>query len=208
MAKSESSMFVQFSKVDAAKQIVYGEVYIPMFPDTDGDFMTPDEIEAMAHDFMRRGLVDKIDTNHDLKENGSCVVESFIVRKGDPDFIEGSWVAGVHIPDKEVWGKVESGEINGFSMYGRSRKEQRILEIEIPDDGTLIGKTSDANDHWHMYRIRFSEKGDFLGGSTGPANNIEGEHDHDIHNGTITELAKDDSGKKHGHRYSFLEALT
>ena len=210
MAKSyaelahKASVFVPFSKFDGAKQLVYGEVYVPMFPDTDGDFMTAEQIEIMAHDFLRNGNTAQVDTQHDLEKNGSTVVESFIVRPNDPDFVEGAWVAVVHIPDEDIWAKVESGEINGFSMYGKSRKEQKMLEIEIPDDGEIIGKTADRDDHFHIFKIRFSDKGEFLGGSTGPANNEDGKHTHEIRHGTITEPA---GSEGHTHRYSFLEPL-
>src|SRR4051812_1507718 len=90
---------VDIKKTDDERQLVYGEVYIPMVPDTHGDFMTAPNIEKAAHDFLRRGNVKSIDTEHNLDDNGSEVVESFIARSGDPDFIEGAWVVGVHIVD-------------------------------------------------------------------------------------------------------------
>ena len=57
---------VNFSKFDEEKQLAYGEVYMPMIPDSQGDFMTSEEIEKMAHGFMMDGLLRGVDTQHDL----------------------------------------------------------------------------------------------------------------------------------------------
>ena len=86
-------------KCDEELQIVYGEVYAPGFPDSQGDFMTAESIREMAHEFMRKGLVDKIDLNHTQVESGCYVVESFIARDDDTVFIPNSWVLGVHVYD-------------------------------------------------------------------------------------------------------------
>ena len=109
---------VAFKKSDAKKQIVFGEVYVPDTKDTDGNFMTAETIEKMAHDFLANNKNFQIDREHDGNTNKGCVVESFIVRKGDPDFIEGSWVVGVYVPDIEIWKSIEKGDITGFSIEG------------------------------------------------------------------------------------------
>ena len=118
MSRINTEQIVEFKKSDDTKQIVYGEVYKPDVKDTDGNWMTRETIEKMAHDFMANLKNDQIDRNHTgLKDKGS-VVESFIVRKGDPDFIEGAWVIGVHVPDKRVWQQIVKGELTGFSIEG------------------------------------------------------------------------------------------
>ena len=43
------------SKLDHELQVVYGEVYAPGFPDSQGDFMTRETIREMAFEFMRKG---------------------------------------------------------------------------------------------------------------------------------------------------------
>ena len=109
---------VDFKKSDAKKQIVFGEVYVPDRRDTDGNFMTAATIEKMAHDFLANSRNSQISKSHDGNNNKGCVVESFIAREGDPDFIAGSWVVGVHIPDVEIWKSIEAGELTGFSIEG------------------------------------------------------------------------------------------
>lgn len=194
---SKTETIVNFSKYDDEKQIAYGEVYVPMVPDSQGDFMTADEIEKMAHGFMMDGLLSGIDTEHNLQDNGSVVVESFIARKGDPDFIEGSWVAAVKVTD-ELWPLVKSGELGGFSMYGKGERVPTYITIEVPDDGIVKGETDVADDHKHVFILKFDEAGNFLGGHT---NEVDG-HIHRIKKGTVTEDADD-----HRHRFSFVEAL-
>ena len=193
---------VYFSKLDDEKQLAYGEVYIPMIPDSQGDFMTEPEIEKMAHSFMKNGLLRGVDTQHDMCDNGSIVVESFIAREGDPDFIKGSWVAAVWCPD-DIWPLVKSGELGGFSMFGKGERIPTMITIEVPDNGIIKGETDTAEEHTHVFSLRFDDEGEFLGGDTdaGPDGFA-----HKITKGTVTEEAGPD-GDKHRHRFSFVEAL-
>ena len=109
---------IDFKKSDSNKHVVFGEVYKPDVRDTDGNFMTAETIEKMAYNFMKQGRNSQINENHTGYKDKGYVVESFIVRKGDPDFIEGSWVVGVHVPDVEIWKQVENGTLTGFSIEG------------------------------------------------------------------------------------------
>lgn len=201
-------VYAQFKKTDDDKQIVFAEVYAPMIPDSQGDFMTEEGIELIAHDFIRKGNVTSIDTNHDLSENGSYVVESFIARKGDLDFNEGAWVMGVKVVDPNIWRMIKDGDLNGFSMYGQACKVERVIEFEIPDSGVIKGVVEKAsgqaldNDHHHNYTVKFDNSGNFLGGETGPAIGGADEHVHSIRKGTATE-----GTNGHSHRFSFLEAI-
>ena len=125
--------------------MVFGEVYAPGFPDSQGDFMTPDEIKKMAYNFLRKGL-DVEHRRQPLAEpSGSYVVESFIARDGDPIFIPGSWVLGVKVPDQSVWQMVKSGELNGFSLDGFGVRTPKAFSIEMPE--LLKGETTVERDH-------------------------------------------------------------
>lgn len=116
---------VTFTKSAAAKQIAYGEVYVPNSPDTQGDYASAEMVRKMAHDFVAAGRVGNIDVEHDELPSGCSVVESFVARKGDPDFTEGAWVVGVHIPDADLWAQVVSGAITGLSMFGDGERVER-----------------------------------------------------------------------------------
>lgn len=188
---------LQIKKSDDEMQLVYGEVYAPGFPDSQGDLMNRAAIQEMAHEFMRKGSVNKIDVQHSQLESGCYVVESFIARDDDPTFIPGSWVLGVKIPDPEIWSLVKSGELNGFSLDGYGVRVDTIVEIEMPD--TIHGETEENAGHRHRFFVRFDQDGNFLGGETdvGPDG-----HSHRILRGTVTEQAN-----HHAHRFSFVEGV-
>lgn len=186
-------------KSDAEKQVVWGEVYAPGFPDSQGDFMTAETIERMAWEFMRKQALHKIDVQHTQVETGSYVVESFIAREGDPTFIPGSWVIGVKIPDEQLWSLVKSGELNGFSLDGFAVKTEKTIQIMMPP--VVKGETDVVEDHSHGFEVEFADDGTFLGGKTTPADDG---HWHVIKSGTLTEAAGPNS---HKHRFSFVEGI-
>lgn len=189
---------VEIKKFDRKERIVFGELYAPNRPDADGEFMDEPGIKQMAYKFMKEQLLDKIDHMHTNEVlDGAHVVESFVARKGDPDFIEGAWVVGVHIPRDEDWAKVEKGEWNGFSIEALVRKEDMEVEIDIPP--VIEGVTMKADDgHEHRFYVSYAEDGSFMGGKTDIANG----HSHQIIRGTATQ---DAAG--HSHRFSHLENL-
>lgn len=185
---------VHIKKADDEQQIVYAEVYVPNVPDAHNDFMTVEEVRDMAYDFMKKGRMGQVDTNHDNVVNGSFVVESFIARDGDPDFIPGSWVVGIYVPDAATWELIKSGELNGFSIEALVTKIPTVMTIEVPD--TVAGGTDTVDGHFHSFKVNFDENAIFLGGTTTVASG----HSHRIKKPTVTEEAEG-----HTHRFSFLE---
>jgi hypothetical protein len=121
---------VPIIKADDERHLVYGVVYEPGIPDSHGDWMSAAQIERMAHRFLAKGQVRNVDHQHDLKDSGSTVVESFIARDGDTDFPVGSWVIGAHVPDPKLWQMVKSGEISGFSRYGAGVRTPASIEAD------------------------------------------------------------------------------
>lgn len=187
---------VAIQKTDSEQQLVYGEVYAPSVPDSQGDFMSAHEIQKMAHGFMKNLRARQVDKEHDNQNLNAYVAESFIARDGDPDFIPGSWVIGMHVVDEVIWNMVKSGEINGFSLEARAVRTPAVVEVEMPEE--VEGVTSVADDHEHTFVVRFDDEGQFMGGYT---DEVDG-HFHEIRTGTATEKADG-----HSHRFSFLEAL-
>jgi hypothetical protein len=192
-------MDAQLKLASEDQQMVWGEVYAPNIPDADGDIMTAEEIQAMAYKFMREKKTDKVDLQHNNKiVAGAAVIESFIARKGDPHFIEGAWVVGVHVPDKQVWSMVKKGEINGFSMEALVTRRKSQMEVEIPP--VIMGRVTKHEDgHDHEFFVSYDDNGRFLGGTTSSVNG----HSHVIKRGTVTEPANG-----HNHRFSYVEKLT
>jgi len=141
------------------EQVVFGEVYLPNHVDTAETAMTPDEVKRVAYDFMKRMMLTKIDEMHNYTESGCYVVESFIARPGDPDFVEGSWVLGTKIENDEVWEKVLKGEYNGYSIAGRALREpqvvrlSRVVEMEVETDENI----GDYEAHSHYIHLFFND---------------------------------------------------
>lgn len=184
--------FVRAAKIDAVKRIVYSEVYSPYTLDTYNDMMLPDDIEKMAHEYLRRTDLDQtVDVNHDNVPTGSYPIESFIARKGDPDFTEGSWVVGIKIVDEVVWKRIESGEIGGYSMEIMAKALPYVVTVNLAKSS--IGRTAENEDHSHYFFVKFDDNGNVIGGET----SMDAGHIHKISYGTIT-----DNSYGHKHRFA------
>lgn len=190
----DKRVFKQFTVGDW--HYVFGEVYAPDIVDTDGESMSAEDIKKMAHDFIASGKVLSLDTNHDHRVCGAQVVESFIARKGDPDFAEGAWVLGVRMEEGPLWEAVKSGEINSFSV------DATVLMVPsdkpLPKYKSAYGETmysveqEGVEPHKHVYFLEFAEDGTVLKGRTSEANG----HAHNII-GTVT------TEKSEGHSHRF-----
>ena len=206
----EEHCAIWVKKADEEMQVVWGEIYIPDIPDTQNDFMTAVEIEKMAHLFLMDGLsVGAVDVQHDGEIRKGCfIVESFIARKNDPEFIEGAWVVAMKICDPDLWEDIKTGKLNGFSMQAQVYSTDRMVTLEIPDQiEGLTQKATNGDDHRHQYLVRFDSNGDFQGG----VSNVVNGHKHVIRRRSITEMSVDPVGKEmadgHFHRYTLLDKL-
>jgi len=188
---------VPIKKFDEELQLIYGEVYAPGIPDSQGDFMSAKTIREMAHEFLAQGQVNNIDIEHNRELSGCAVVESFIAREDDTIFIPGSWVLGVKINDAAVWNQIKKGELNGFSIDGEAVRIPSRVTLDIPHE--VRGLTSEVNGHTHEFVMYYDDEGNFLGGETDKATD---DHFHTISRGTIT-----DEALNHTHRFSFIESI-
>lgn len=104
------------------KRLLYGIVYEPDTEDSYGDFMTAEEIEKSAHEFLE--YYRNIDTEHNVVAGAGVVVQSYIAPTeltfGSRVVKQGSWVL-VTRATEELWEQYKSGEITGYSMFGISR---------------------------------------------------------------------------------------
>lgn len=192
---------MRICKADAKLKIVYGEVYVPNRVDAQDDMMVADDIRKMAHNFLKvRKLDQTIDTNHDNFPAGAYPVESFIVRKGDPDFKEvGAWVLGVQITDDALWRKITKGELAGFSLEGRARKAKAKVETLIKAVQFGVTAPDEEDGHVHYWQVRVNpQTGKIIKGYTSPADS-DG-HTHSISRGTATDLSMG-----HKHRFTIHE---
>lgn len=189
---------LRVKRTDDELQVLFAEAYAPVtIPDADQDVMTAEEIRAMAYRFMYRGDTGCVDTQHNRERNGSIVVESFIARFGDPDFIAGAWVVGIYVPDPVLWQRIKDEEFRGLSLDFEFVREEVEYEVEIPE--YVEGETLEADGHKHRFRVRFDDEGNFLGGETDLVNG----HMHNIVHGTMT---LESAGHDHG--FSFVELVS
>lgn len=177
------------------QHLVFGEVYSPTRPDAQDEYMKKEWIQKMAHDFLRNGRMQQIDVMHNNKVAKGCsVVESFIARDDDKEYIPGSWVIGVHVPEAELWDSIKKGEINGFSMEALVTRHEQDCHVEIPP--VVTGTTCKSEGHDHTFFVSYDAQGNFKGGMTDIVNG----HQHPIVAGTMTQEVNG-----HSHRFSAVD---
>lgn len=172
------------------ERVVMAEVLVPDVANVYGDYWTREGIKHAAYMFMERGF--GLDLEHDQEDHVGewFIVESFIARAGDPDFIEGSWVVGLRVYSDEVWESILSGEINGFSYQAMVNFLEATLRVE--DNGVRQGVTEpDPEDgHTHDFAVMVGLDNRPVSGGTSETNG----HWHAILTHTVTQEA---AGHKH-----------
>lgn len=108
-------------KADSEAHYVTGIVYEPMEEDTQGNYMTAEEIEKAQRWFAKNA--NSIDLQHNFeKMESAAVVENWIAKCdcqiNGQDVKEGSWLMTVEVSDPGIYEAIEKGEITGFSMGG------------------------------------------------------------------------------------------
>lgn len=110
---------------NAVKRIAYAAVLIPGEPDHDNEIVTKERIEDAAHEWLAGYR--NVDLQHTLN-NVATPVESFI----NPADMEveaygqkmlipaGSWIIASKVQE-DTWGRIESGELTGYSVMGIRR---------------------------------------------------------------------------------------
>lgn len=178
------------------EQVVMCELLIPDVPNVYGDVYTLEAIREFMYEFARQGY--GIDVEHDevdVQDQKVIVVESFIARAGDPDFIVGSWVVGMQITDADLWQQVLDGEINGYSFQALC--EMQPILIQNLRNRQIVG-TTEANPvdgHTHDYLVITDALNRPISGGTGVTNG----HSHTITSHTVT-----DEAAGHVHRYQTI----
>lgn len=136
---------------DEVKQVAFAPVLVPKEADKQGDVIPKPTIESAAHRYLTEYR--KVDSDHDLHEGKGSPVESWTLKsdtafdipgKGESrTYPEGTWVMGIKFDD-ETWGRIQSGELNGLSIYGGAKPVD--IDSIIPDTnmskGNKTGKTS------------------------------------------------------------------
>lgn len=134
-AEGSSANFQSYGRIvkaDSESHFVTGIVYEPMAEDTDGEYMTAEEIEKAAHWYMKNA--GDVDIQHCfVKAEGIDVVESYVA-KSDMDIDgtpikKGTWLMTVEVGDSAVWESIQKGEITGFSMGGVASRSDEDVDL-------------------------------------------------------------------------------
>lgn len=145
---------------DDEKQIVYGPVLVPDEPDSDGDKVTEEHIEAVAHGFLKQ--YGNIDLRHSLNNVGSTV-ESYIAPMDltfeDITVPKGSWIMGVHVSNKDAWDDVKKGKLQGFSIMGVPNSVKKSAESdEAVEKGSSRTTLADLGEDWIVNAVSLVEE--------------------------------------------------
>jgi len=128
-------------KADPESHHVTGIVYEPMAEDSQGNYMTEDEITKVAYWFAKNS--NQVDIQHSFKPfKDGAVVESWIAKAdfaiGEEQVKKGTWLMTVEVNNPKVWESIEKGDITGFSMgdVGTYSEEDVDLDTVTKQDST------------------------------------------------------------------------
>lgn len=180
------------------EQVVFAEVLVPETRNVFGDYWKKPAIRHAAYLFMQEGFGIDIDHDNIDRTGDMYVVESFIARPGDPDFIEGSWVVATKIEDEQIWQDILDNKINGYSYEAVIAFLEGTLKMN--DDGVRTGYTEpDLGDgHVHAFMALVDEDNRPVSGGTDEVNG----HSHSISSHTVT-----DAAAGHTHRYNLVSGV-
>lgn len=147
ITKSENGQAVfrtygRILKSNEKAHYVTGIVYEPMVEDSQGNYMTAEEIEKSAHWFAKNGS--SVDLQHSFKPlEGAAVVESWIAKAdfeidGEP-VKKGTWLMTMEISNPDIFAAIEKGEITGFSMGGSGVYSETDVDITDPENPVAKG---------------------------------------------------------------------
>lgn len=141
-------------KADEEKQLVTGIVYEPETLDSHEDFMTAEEIEKAAHQFLQDYR--QVDKQHNFRSGYGEVVESYVAKSehviGDQVIHPGTWVMTVKVDDQDTWEAVKKGEITGFSMAGIAE----VIENTVEEESVAKSEEDEARGFFKLVKDFFS----------------------------------------------------
>lgn len=139
---------------DNDKFLVTGAVLIPnqkIYRNVNNEefevFFSAETIEQCSNLFFKNSHHDSSNIEHSgISIEGVTVVESWLVEDPKMDksialgfsaFPKGSWIATYKVDNKELWSKIKSGEVNGFSIEGYFLPEITKMSVDIDTIGNI-----------------------------------------------------------------------
>jgi hypothetical protein len=129
----KSAVQAQVLKMDDEQRIVYGWASVvtedgePVV-DTQGDVITPEEMEKMANDFMLD--VRKAKAMHTGDQIGEVIhsmpLTNELMKAFDIYSDREGWLVAMKINDDEAWSQMKDGKFSGFSIGGKAGSREAI----------------------------------------------------------------------------------
>ncbi len=115
--------------VDKSQQLVYGVVLSPGVEDSQGDIVSPEDIEKAAHNWLTEYR--QHDVQHSEQPAPIEPVESYIAPSdmviGGKNVLKGAWVLVAKVHDPETWERVTKEDhpnpLTGWSIGGSGVRE-------------------------------------------------------------------------------------
>lgn len=163
--KKEDEQRVYFES--DVKHMVYGAALIPdkdiYRNNGEQEFyisFTKESIEKMSQDFMKEYRQHNVTLDHETDASDITVVESWLKADSlydksvaiglDKDLPVGTWIVGMKVNQIDVWDRIKSGELKGFSVESLISLE----EFNKQNENTMI----DANENfWTKLKSILSE---------------------------------------------------
>lgn len=141
---------MNLAEVDGEKHILMGPALIPnqMIFRKEGDtkyqvYFSESTVEKASQMYLKAGNQSNATLHHKTKLDGMTLVESWIIADSKVDkskaygfdLPKGTWMVSMKVENEDVWKKVKSGEVKGFSIEGYFA-DKLSLEVlpEISDD--------------------------------------------------------------------------
>ena len=158
---------------DPQRQIVSGPAMVPdtliYRKDQAGEynvFFSKETIEKIALKFFKKDYQKNLNLFHDpnLPIQGVTIFESFVSdkargiqpMKGFEDLPDGTWFISAKVENPDVWAKIQTGEVKGFSVEGifsyvkkPKKPKATVYESDLVNDVpiTRLNRTEDDNEH-------------------------------------------------------------
>lgn len=137
---------MQFDKIDEEKRMVYGPALIPDKLIYRYDFRTneefyvrfrPDVVRQIGMKYMMANNHHSNTVQHEYAVDGVTTVESWFIESENDKASHlgfnlpiGTWMIGQYVSNDDVWAKVKSGEVRGFSIELDAMLEKSFFNAE------------------------------------------------------------------------------
>tara|TARA_R100000734_G_scaffold19065_2_gene17805 strand:- start:154 stop:1395 length:1242 start_codon:yes stop_codon:yes gene_type:complete len=151
---------IELKTIDDEKKILMGLALVPMKQIYRKNEKTNEEyyiyfsketIRKASQLFLKNSNQNNATLEHQTKIDGMTIVESWIVEDAKKDKSAlynfnapvGSWMVSMKVDNPEIWKKVKSGEVKGFSIEGYfaekvEASKQEFKSVVIDDDLAII----------------------------------------------------------------------